>query len=436
MDNQYFDIDSLNELKRISRGKQGGKFWTGVLTGFGVTFVVMVAAFCVYLAVTNSLSQDKTDQSQQNVISSILEGSLDDHGINSDTLKKLQKMEDYIQDSFYLHEVTTEDLENGIFRGMMDSLNDPYSVYYTPEEVVALFQETGGYYYGIGAYVSLDEDYHMPKISGIIANSPAEEAKLWPEDIIYEINEESTYNWELSDAVAKIKGEENTTVTLTILRNGEKMTFTVTRRKVETPTVSQKMLDNDLAYIQITEFSETSVNQFADALSFAKENKAKGIVLDLRGNPGGSLSAVLNIARQILPKGLIVYTENKNGERENYSCDGSKELKLPLAVLVDGNSASASEILTGAIQDYGIGTIVGTTTFGKGIVQQINQLPDSSAIKITISSYFTPNGRNIHGVGIEPDVVCEFDAAAYYDEENPTDNQLEKAKEILMEKIK
>jgi carboxyl-terminal processing protease len=230
-----------------------------------------------------------------------------------------------------------------------------------------------------------------------------------------------------------IKGPENTEVVLTIIREGESdyLQVPVTRRKVETPTVSVEMLDDDMAYIQIEEFDDVTVDQFADALATARGSGMKGLILDLRGNPGGSLSAVVDIARMILPEGMIVYTEDKNSKRTEYTCDGTKELDVPLVVLVDMNSASAAEILSGAIQDYGIGTLVGTTTFGKGIVQQVIPFSDGSAVKLTISSYFTPNGRNIHGTGIEPDIVCEFDSESYYDAENPVDNQLEKAKEVL-----
>jgi carboxyl-terminal processing protease len=195
------------------------------------------------------------------------------------------------------------------------------------------------------------------------------------------------------------------------------------------------MLEDDMAYIQISEFDEVSIDQFADALATARASGMKGMIMDLRGNPGGSLNAVVEMARMILPEGMIVYTENKAGERSEYTCDGSKELEVPLVVLVDGNSASASEIMSGAIKDYGIGTLVGTTTFGKGIVQQIMPFKDGSAVKLTISAYYTPSGKNIHGVGIEPDVVCEFDGEAYYGSDDHPDNQLEKAKEVLREKM-
>jgi carboxyl-terminal processing protease len=195
--------------------------------------------------------------------------------------------------------------------------------------------------------------------------------------------------------------------------------------------VQFEMLDDQIAYIEIEEFDDVTVDQFADALAMAKGSDMEGLIIDLRANPGGSLSAVVDIAGMLLPKGLVVYTEDKEGNRSEYSSDGTHEIQVPLVVLVDGNSASASEILAGAIQDYGIGTLVGTTTFGKGIVQQVIGLDDGSAIKLTISSYFTPNGRNIHGIGIEPDVECEFDGETYYNTEDHYDNQLEKAKEVL-----
>lgn len=185
------------------------------------------------------------------------------------------------------------------------------------------------------------------------------------------------------------------------------------------------MYDNGIGYIQITEFDDVTTDQFTEALAVIKGSKAKGLILDLRGNPGGSLPVVVDISRMILPKGLIVYTEDKYGERDEYTCDGEHELDIPLVVLVNGNSASASEILAGAIKDYGKGTLIGTTTFGKGIVQRVMPLSDGTALKLTISAYYTPNGNNIHGVGIEPDIVCEFDSDAYYEEE--VDNQLQRA---------
>lgn len=350
---------------------------------------------------------------------------------------KIEALKTTIQEKFYLSKVTDEQLEEGIYKGMLEALDDPYSEYYTAEELTELMNDTEGIYYGIGAYISLDADTSLPKISGIIKGAPAESVDLRPEDLIYEVDGTSTYGLSLTETVSMIKGPEGTDVTLTIVRDGEDdyLYVTITRAQVESPTVEFEMLDDGMAYIQITEFDEVTVDQFAEALAEARGNDMRGLIIDLRSNPGGSLDAVVDIAQMLLPEGLIVYTEDKAGNRKEYRSDGTRELEVPLVVLVDGNSASASEILAGAIQDYGIGTLVGTTTFGKGIVQSIMTLKDGSAIKLTISAYYTPNGRNIHGTGITPDVECEFDSETYYGSDDRPDNQLEKAKEVLAELI-
>ena len=273
----------------------------------------------------------------------------------------------------------------------------------------------------------------FPKISGVIEGAPAEAADLRANDLIYEVDGESTYGLSLTEAVSMIKGPEGTDVVLTIVREGATgfLEVTITRAKVEATTVNQEMLEDGMAYIQVTEFDDVTVDQFAEALAVSRGSGMKGLILDLRANPGGNLDSVVEMCRMILPKGMIVYTENKKGQRNEYTCDGERELEVPLVVLVDMNSASASEIMAGAIKDYGIGTLVGTTTFGKGIVQQVMPFRDGSAVKMTISAYFTPKGNNIHGLGIEPDVLCEFDGEAYYGSEDHPDNQLEKAKEVL-----
>ncbi|MBR1853894.1 MAG: PDZ domain-containing protein [Lachnospiraceae bacterium] len=352
-------------------------------------------------------------------------------------LGKIEYLEEMIHEKFYLNEISDEELEVGVYRGMIDALDDPYSVYYTQEELNSLLDQSQGIYYGVGAYVAMDTYTMLPKISGVIEGTPAEEADLRPEDLIYMVDDVYTEGLTLSEVAALIKGPEGTTVKLTLVRDDEPdyVEKVIARKRVENDTVKYKMLEDGMAYIEITEFDDVTVDQFADALATVKGSDAKGIIMDLRGNPGGNLSAVVNMSRMILPKGLIVYTEDKAGKRSEYRCDGLRELELPLVVLVDGNSASAAEIMAGAIQDYGLGTLVGTTTYGKGIVQQIFSLGDGSAIKLTISSYYTPNGRNIHGTGIEPDVVCEFDGETYYNTEDHYDNQLEKAKEELKKKI-
>lgn len=344
--------------------------------------------------------------------------------------KKLAVLEDTIGKYFW-KDVEEEILEDGLYRGLLDSLEDPYSVYYTNEELLALQQQTEGIYYGIGAYIQ-DGDIGYVQISRVIKNTPAEESGLMQGDYIYKVDDEDMQGRDKSYVVSKIKGEEHTYVTLTVVREdtAEPIDISVERRKIESPTVEYEMYDNGMAYIQITEFDLVTTGQFENAYNQAKADGMKGLIIDLRSNPGGNLSTVCDIARMILPKGMIVYTEDKYGKREEYTCKGDHQIEVPLVVLTNGYSASASEILAGAVKDYNIGKLVGTTTFGKGIVQKVINLSDGSAIKLTVSSYFTPNGNNIHGIGIEPDVEVQFDADLY---KNGTDNQLEKAKEVLAE---
>ncbi len=405
--------------------KGNGNFILGFVSGIALTALIGGCAFVgmkVYEAVDSR---------------NVAESGTADSVVNEDTEEKLAAIEDVIEEYYYQDEdIDIEAMNEGMYAGMVNSLGDPYSVYYTEEEWNDLMQETEGIYYGIGAYLMIDPNTGLGKVSGVIENTPAQEAGLRADDLLYLVDGESTMGMELSEIVAMVKGEEGTTVHLTIYREGESdyLEIDVERRKIEAPTVNYEMLEDHIGYIQITEFDEVTTDQFTEALAVIKGSGAKGLVLDLRGNPGGSLNAVVDIARQILPRGLIVYTEDKYGQRDEYSCDGRNELDMPLVVLVNGNSASASEILAGAIKDYGKGVLVGTTTFGKGIVQRVLPLTDGTALKLTISTYYTPNGNNIHGVGIEPDVICEFDGDAYY--EDGEDNQLEKALEEIKKAVK
>ena len=415
--------------------EKGRLFFSGMMAGLTVALLIVSV---VYLGTRVQKKVAIKNFCEQNDFeSAVLEEipMVGDSAITSRMIHKLQTLEKVIDQYFYLDEVSEGELEDGIYHGMMSALDDPYTEYYSAEELTNLINQTQGVYYGIGAYVGIDSTTTLPRILGIIENTPAQEAGLRANDIIYEVDGTSTYGLSLTEAVAMIKGEEGTEVVLTIIREGETgyLEVPVTRRRVESPTVHFEMLDDDMAYIQITEFDDVTTDQFTEALAMAKGSDMKGLILDLRANPGGNLNTVVDIARMLLPEGLIVYTEDKNGKRTEYSGDGTHKLDVPLVVLVDMNSASASEILAGAVQDYEIGTLVGTTTFGKGIVQQVIPFQDGSAVKLTISSYFTPKGRNIHGVGIEPDITVEFDGETYYNTEDHYDNQLEKAKEVLKE---
>lgn len=442
LDMQEFDTQKKEENKAemesgISRLEIrrlcSRNYWGGILTGLLIAVFVVAGALVIGRIVANAenrnLKQDNWSQSEEESSSVV----------TADVMAKMKKIEAVIDTYYYQEDTDKELLIEDAYKGMVSSLGDPYSTYYSEEELQDMLEQTEGIYFGIGAYISLDQKTGYSKISGVIDGTPAQEADLRDGDIIYEVDGVSVYGMELTKVVSLIKGEEGTTVHLTLIRDGEAdyVEKDVVRRQIETPTVNYEMLEGELGYIQITEFDDVTSDQFAEGLAVLKTQGMKGMILDLRSNPGGNLSTVVDIARMLLPKGLVVYTEDRNGNRQEYHCDGSREFTLPMVVLINGYSASASEILAGAIQDYGMGTLLGTTSYGKGIVQQIVSLKDGSAVKLTVSSYYTPKGRNIHGIGIEPDEVCEFDSEAYYaeNEEDQYDNQLERAKEVLKGKI-
>lgn len=415
-----------------SNDKCGKYFYGGLITGLVIALLVVSGVFLARRVQTYIVAKNQggTQQatSQNGGGNSVT--LYKDSAIDSKTIEKLQVIEKVIDTYFYKEDVDKEAMAEGAYKGLVDSLGDPYSDYYSAEELQQLYQDSQGIYFGIGAYVSLDAATTLAKCSGVIAGTPAEEAGLRENDLFYKVDGVEVYGMSLQEVVSMIKGDEGTVVHLTMLRDGLELELDITRRKVEAPTVNYEMHENGIAYIQIIEFDTVTEDQFAEALATAKGSGMKGLILDLRSNPGGNLSSVVNIARMLLPEGLIVYTEDRDGNRQEYSCDGTRQLQVPMVVLINGNSASASEILAGAIKDYGIGTLLGTTTFGKGIVQRPVELSDGSAVKLTISSYFTPNGTNIHGIGIEPDEVCEFDGERYYSDEK-YDNQKERAKELL-----
>ncbi|MER2027447.1 MAG: S41 family peptidase, partial [Lachnospiraceae bacterium] len=326
-------------------------------------------------------------------------------------------------------EITREDKENGIYKGLFESLEDVYSCYYTPEEYKMLAEQTQGVYYGIGAYVSQDVETGICAISGVIKNSPAEAAGLMEGDLIYKVDGEDMSGLDIDEVVSHIRGEEGTEVALTLVRNGEEIEVKLKRGRVDTPTVESEMLDDGIGYLQITEFDDVTVNQFTENFEELKGQGMKGLIIDLRGNPGGSVTSVCAVAEQLLPKGLIFYMEDKDGNKTEYNCEGA-DFDLPMVVLVNEYSASAAEILSGAIKDSGIGKLVGKTTFGKGIVQDVIPLQDGSAIKLTVANYYTRGGNDIHLKGIEPDIEVELDTDAYLDDGK--DTQLDKAVEVLL----
>ena len=397
----------------------------GFLPGVLVGILVAIIAVGILFAVTGS------GGGLSGAVSSY--AGADGSAVNEESINKLSVLEQYIDYFYYKSsEITEEEKENGMYKGLFESLGDVYSCYYTPEEYKILEEQTQGVYYGIGAYVSQDVETGFCAISGVIKNSPAEEAGLMEGDIIYKVDGEDMAGLELDEVVSNIRGEEGSEVTLPLVRDGKNMEVTLTRARVNTPTVDSEMLQDGIGYLQITEFDDVTTEQFNENMAQLKADGLKGLIIDLRGNPGGNVTTVCAIAEQLLPEGLVFYMEDKDGNKTEYKCDGA-DFDLPLVVLVNEYSASAAEILSGAVKDAGIGKLVGKKTFGKGIVQNVIPLEDGSAIKLTIANYYTRGGNDIHLKGVEPDVEVDLDTDAYLDD--GTDTQLDKALEVLMEEM-
>lgn len=412
---------SDNEKSLVNKGR---------LQGFLITFIVMTILFLVVggIAALALIGSGKFNLG-------ILYGKPSKSVIDKKTESKLDTLQAIIEQE-YLNEYTQEDLRDGLYKGLLEGLDDPYSVYYTEEEYQELSEDSEGVFEGIGAYLSQDPDTKVVTVTRPIPDSPAEKAGVKAGDILVEVDHENVEGDDLSVTVAKIRGPAGTKVNIGVRRQNRDgiVRFDIVRAKVESMTVDSKMLDNSIGYIQISEFDDVTSAQFQKAFKALEREEMRGLIIDLRDNPGGSVKTCVEIADEILPEGLIVYTEEKDGEGDKYTSSGENYYDGPLVVLVNGNSASAAEILTGAIKDHEQGVILGTTTYGKGIVQQIIPLGDGTGVKVTIASYFTPNGTDIHGIGIEPDEELELDVDAYL--EDGTDNQLDRAVEIIEEKIK
>lgn len=415
---------------------RNNKFVPGLLTGLvGALFIFTIA---LTIIVSNV---DLGQKDSGNVNSNISANDTEDEDASADTnaiLSKLSILETII-DKYYLEEVDEEGFADGIYKGLVSSLGDPYSTYYTADEYTALMESSTGVYCGIGATVSQNVNTGVITIVKPFVTGPAYEVGILPGDILYTVDGKEVTGADLTEVVSNMKGTEGTTVEISVIRDGEEepLNFTVTRRMIEVPTIEYNMMDDKIGYVSVAEFDEVTSTQFKNAVNDLMDQGMVGLVIDLRNNPGGRLDTVVDMLDFMLPEGLIVYTEDKYGNREEEHSTDAEKFDLPLTVLINGNSASASEVFAGAIQDYGIGTIVGTTSFGKGIVQNIIPLYDGTAIKVTVSKYYTPNGRNIHGIGITPDVEVELDEdlkqVVEIDQEK--DNQLKEATKVIIDQV-
>jgi len=359
-----------------------------------------------------------------------------DHAVNQESVQKAKAIENLI-DKYYLDKIDNDELESYLYKGLMAGLGDPYSTYYTAEEYKELTEDTEGVYRGIGVTMQKDVSTGAVTVVKCFEGAPGAEAGLQPQDQLVKVNGEDITDKELSEVVKMIKTSESDTVTLTILREGESdyREVEVTLDTVEAPMVEHEMLDNKIGYITINQFAETTASQYETALEDLNNQGMERLIVDVRDNPGGLLTSVCDVLDSMLPEELLVYTEDKNGKKSEYNATGTDQFDKPMVILVNGNSASAAEIFSGALQDYKVAKLVGTTTFGKGIVQQIFNLSDGSAVKMTISKYYTPSGRCIHGTGLEPDIEVDLpdELKNQVSIDKSEDTQLQKAIETVKE---
>lgn len=339
--------------------------------------------------------------------------------------------------SNYDGEVEDKVLLEGAIKGMANSLKDPYTIYMTKEEYESYNEHNSGEYVGIGVHIGIKDN--KVEVVKPMENSPAKKAGIKPEDIIVEIDGQEIKG-DIEKASKLIKGKKGEAVNLVIESKDskEKKNVKVIRDEIKTEDVVVEMLSNNIGYIQITGFNEGVTDKLKKGINSLKEKGMKGLILDLRGNPGGYLHEAIGVASQFIKKGeTITYTINKYDKKEVKESKGGVAEGMPLVTLIDGGSASASEVVTGALRDYKVATIVGENSFGKGIVQAPIEFSDGSALKVTISKYYTPNGENIHKKGIKPDIVVEIPKEVLekpYDRN--TDIQLKKAIEVIEDKTK
>lgn len=353
----------------------------------------------------------------------------DEHGIGSAIENKLNSLDSLLDQYFYFNDVDDNEATDAIFKAYLNAYGDKYTVYYTPEEYKSIMESTSGTFCGIGAVCQQNPDGTVLIVEPY-DYAPAYKAGIRAGDCVTKIDGKDITGMSLDGAVSLIKGEKGTKVTLEVRRGQELMTFTVTRDEVIVRSVEYEMMADNIGYIAISSFDTATTQQFKDAVADLEKQGMKGLVLDVRSNPGGVLGGVVEIVDEIIGKGLIVYTQDNKGHKQEYKGTSDAEINVPIAVLVNGESASASEIFAGSLQDYDKAEIIGTQTFGKGIVQTIRPLSDGSAVKFTIAKYFTPKGQDIHGKGVTPDQVVELPKDA------TSDVQLEAAVKYIKDKMK
>ncbi|MEG1930327.1 MAG: S41 family peptidase [Anaerovorax sp.] len=345
---------------------------------------------------------------------------------------KVDQLWNYVNEKYYIP-VDQEKLKEGIYKGLFWGIGDPYSSYLTPEEYEKMMISTTGEYSGVGVTIAADPSGYITVVS-TMPGSPAEKAGVKFKDLIVAIDGKKYDNTTLDEAATALRGPSGSQVKVILLRDEKRKEVTITRGKIVVDTVEAKTLDGNVGYIKISAFEENTAKEFENELRNFEVHKVEGLVIDLRYNGGGLVDVGIEIADMLLPAGLVAYTEDRQGNKSTYKSKEG-ETNLPYVLLVNGGTASTSEILAAAVKDHKTAQLVGTTTFGKGIIQSVEKQKDGSALKLTVMQYFSPNGNVIHGVGIEPDIVVkELKVKEGQDPNELQDIQLEKALEVLKKK--
>lgn len=412
-------MEDFQPAVRMTGKKQKRSFAKGVLTG-----VISTLGILLLLGIAGVF------WIQGRFSTGSFLGGTAENIVDSSVRAKINELSAVIR-QYYYEDVDEKDLTDGLYKGLFASLGDPYSAYYNEDEYEELMISAEAKYSGIGAVLQQDSKTMEVHIVRVYDDTPAQKAGLKAGDRVLQVEDIDASSMQLTELVTHIRGEENSKVYLKVLREGEPepIEYRVKRSRVDVPTVQGMMLEDDIGYIGIAEFGEATAKAFKQQVRELQEQGMEKMIIDLRDNPGGMLASVTEILDYILPEGLIVYTEDKYGNRQEEVSDAEHYLDLPMAVLINGNSASSSEIFAGAVRDYDYGTLIGTTTYGKGIVQTVRALQDNSAIKLTTAKYFTPKGENIHGKGIEPDIELKYKYSGKEDEEfdYTKDNQIGRA---------
>ena len=397
------------------------KFLKGFLAGL-LSMMACVLLICVALVGTGRMNLSSLFADSGSIVNNRLNG-------------KMTEIQRYI-DKYFLDDIDESKMQDSICKGMVDGLGDTYAAYYNEDEYKDMQEKTSGNYCGIGAYVSQSATDGAISVVQPIKDSPAEKVGLKSGDIISEVDGKSIEGMDLTAVVSKMKGEAGTKVKITVIRKNHKKEFTIVREEIHSQTVASEMLDNKIGYIAVSSFEEVTKQQFRDALEKLENEGEKSLIIDLRNNGGGLLSTAVDMLDRMLPEGVVVYTKDKEGNKEEYSSTAKESFDKPVVILVNENSASASEVFSGAMQDYKKGTLVGTTTFGKGIVQTVFNLQDGTALKLTTSKYYTPKGRNIHGTGLKPDISVALDQKTFTQKKSGIviDNQMKAAVDYLQKK--